>query len=238
MESVKLYFRLIYERRNLVKIPAISIASLSLFLHSSLACFLYIISFRETARYRLSYHSWVMPSVGSWRRAELYIDHLNAIEVTDSLAEHCDHFLRFKEWDWDGVGDSQALGCCIKFDRLRRAYQGFEWANALSPKPDVGVWWEIELMAMPWVCIYLTYYASLFLILNGDESLTPESGRLLLVFGTSHAAYIMLTTKRDVEAIQKSWKRRIDGWVFERQYAIPTLKFFSESDRGLTIEVM
>jgi hypothetical protein len=92
--------------------------------------------------------------------------------------------------------------------------------------------------------IYLTYYASLFLILNGDESLTPESGSpvwlyilagLLLVFGTSHAAYIMLTTKRDVEAIQKSWKRRIDGWVFERQYAIPTLKFFSESDRGLTI---
>jgi len=146
MEFVKLYFRLIYERRNLVKIPAFSIASLSLFLQSSLACFLYIISFRETAWYRLSvelfqqhaeaklpplkaavlsqadspkhgplaeamkHHSWVM---GSWWKAGLYIDHLNATEVTDSLAEHCDHFIRFKERDWYGMGVTQALGFCM-----------------------------------------------------------------------------------------------------------------------------
>jgi len=95
--------------------------------------------------------------------------------------------------------------------------------------------------------IYLTFCASLFLILNKGESLTPESGSffwlyilagLLLVLGTSHAAYIMVIMKQDVEALEKSWKRRIDGWVFERQYAIPTLKFFNELDRGLAIEVM
>jgi hypothetical protein len=54
VESIRLDCKLIYERRNMVKMPAISTASFSLFLRSSLACLLYIITFRESAWYRLS----------------------------------------------------------------------------------------------------------------------------------------------------------------------------------------
>jgi len=45
---------------------------------------------------------------------------------------------------------------------------------------------------------------------------------LFYVFGMSHALYITFTSKRDRKAIEKSWKTRIDGWVFEQQYAIST----------------
>jgi len=54
VESIRLEYKLMYERRNMVKMPAISTASFSLFLHSSLACLLYIITFRNSAWYRLS----------------------------------------------------------------------------------------------------------------------------------------------------------------------------------------
>jgi len=54
VESIRLEYKLMYERRNMVKMPAISTASFSPFLHSSLACLLYIITFRESAWYRLS----------------------------------------------------------------------------------------------------------------------------------------------------------------------------------------
>jgi len=43
-----------YKRRNMVKMPAISRESFPLFLHSVLACLLYIITFRISAWYRLS----------------------------------------------------------------------------------------------------------------------------------------------------------------------------------------
>ena len=54
VESILLYFKLTYKRRNMVKMPTISIESFPLFLHSLLACLLYIITFRRSAWYRLS----------------------------------------------------------------------------------------------------------------------------------------------------------------------------------------
>lgn len=54
VESLLLYFKLMYKRRNMVKMPAISTESFPLFLRSLLACLLYIITFRRSAWYRLS----------------------------------------------------------------------------------------------------------------------------------------------------------------------------------------
>lgn len=53
-DGIKLYFKLMYERRNMVKMPPISTASFPLFLRSLLACLFYIVTFRQTAWYRLS----------------------------------------------------------------------------------------------------------------------------------------------------------------------------------------
>jgi hypothetical protein len=60
---------------------------------------------------------------------------------------------------------------------------------------------------------------------------------LLFVFGALHASYILLSTKRDNEAIEKAWRARINGWVFEQQYVTSAV---SEGgvDSGLQIEVM
>lgn len=41
------------------------------------------------------------------------------------------------------------IACSKRFELLEYASQGFEWVNALSPKPSFDVCWEIELMAMP-----------------------------------------------------------------------------------------
>ena len=57
---------------------------------------------------------------------------------------------------------------------------------------------------------------------------------LLYVFGTSHAYFIMFTADRRRKAFEKSWKTRIDGWVFEQQYAIST----PSPDKCLEIEAM
>jgi hypothetical protein len=54
LERLKLYFRLLFERRNMVKMPSIATGSFSLFFQSLLACVLYVITFRTTAWYRLS----------------------------------------------------------------------------------------------------------------------------------------------------------------------------------------
>ena len=54
IDSIKLYFKLMYERRNMVKMPPISTASFPLFLRSLLACLFYIVTLRQTAWYRLS----------------------------------------------------------------------------------------------------------------------------------------------------------------------------------------
>lgn len=59
---------------------------------------------------------------------------------------------------------------------------------------------------------------------------------LLYVFGILHALYIIFTSDRDREAIEKSWKTRIDGWVFEQQYAISTPLL--GRDKSLEIEAM
>ena len=40
VESILLYFKLMYKRRNMVKMPAISTESFPLFVHSLLACLL------------------------------------------------------------------------------------------------------------------------------------------------------------------------------------------------------
>ena len=54
IDRIKLYFKLMYERRNMVKMPPISTASFPLFLRSLLACLFYIVTFRQTAWYHLS----------------------------------------------------------------------------------------------------------------------------------------------------------------------------------------
>ena len=45
---------------------------------------------------------------------------------------------------------------------------------------------------------------------------------LLYVFGMWHAHYITFASDRHRKGFEKSWKTRIDGWVFEQQYAIST----------------
>jgi len=90
--------------------------------------------------------------------------------------------------------------------------------------------------------MYVAFYVTLVSNASQGKYLVPESSMwyvlagLLLVLGISQATYVTLTTKPEVEAIEKSWKRRIDGWVFEQQYAIP--KPLSSMDRGLAVEAM
>ena len=54
--------------------------------------------------------------------------------------------------------------------------------------------------------------------------------------GIWHAAHIKLITKREFMVIEKSWKTRIGGWVFEQQYGIPAPSL--NRDEGLDIEAM
>lgn len=58
----------------------------------------------------------------------------------------------------------------------------------------------------------------------------------ILACGIWHATHIKLTTKREFMAIEKSWKTRIGGWVFEQQYGIPAPS--PNRDQGLDIEAM
>ena len=60
---------------------------------------------------------------------------------------------------------------------------------------------------------------------------------LLFVFGVLHGSYILLATKRDNEAIEKSWRARINGWVFEQQYVTSAVSK-GGMDSGLQVEVM
>ena len=59
---------------------------------------------------------------------------------------------------------------------------------------------------------------------------------LILACGIWHATHIRLTTKRELVAIEKSWKTRIDGWVFEQQYGIPAPSL--NRDQDIDIEAM
>lgn len=59
---------------------------------------------------------------------------------------------------------------------------------------------------------------------------------LLLSVGILHT-YITLTTKRDNEAIERSWRARINGWVFEQQYVTSAVSE-GDWDRGFEMEVM
>ena len=54
LEGLRHHFRLLFERRNMVKMPSIATGSFGLFLQSLLAFVLYVITFRTTAWYRLS----------------------------------------------------------------------------------------------------------------------------------------------------------------------------------------
>lgn len=60
---------------------------------------------------------------------------------------------------------------------------------------------------------------------------------LLLGIGLLHTSYIILTTKRDNEAIERSWRARINGWVFKQQYVTPAVSE-GDWDRGFEMEVM
>lgn len=218
MDSIKLYFKLLYERRNMVKMPRISTASFPLFLRSLLACLFYIVTFRQTAWYRLSvellqqrveatlpllkatvqsaacsegFSETLMKTqlslLGTRSNEEDYVDEWNIVEFSASLDEHWDRFHPYKATLWNRLeimmaigittlaygtivlkrGKSEPPGLCVlamginylltstsyskRFALLESSYQGFEWVNALSPKPSFGVWWEIELMVMPFV---------------------------------------------------------------------------------------
>jgi hypothetical protein len=52
LERLKLYFRLLFERRNMVKMPSIATGSFSLFFQSLLACVLYVTSGKLQITYR------------------------------------------------------------------------------------------------------------------------------------------------------------------------------------------
>ncbi|EDR03082.1 uncharacterized protein LACBIDRAFT_331854 [Laccaria bicolor S238N-H82] len=261
VEGILLYFKLMYKRRNMVRMPAISTESFPLFLNSVLACLFYIITFRRSAWYRLSAEflqqrveatfpllkvavqsaaqsgdfsaesmKYQMSQLGTRSSEEYYVDEWNAIEFT-SLDDHWTHFL--PQFNISGPRDVLSyagvmlvmvslifstilevrppLGVCIfatgmnylmtsvayveKFGDLHYwTYQGFEWVNALSPRPSVGIWWEIELMVMPSVW-HASHYMLLFLLLLSFKffRFVSEShvwyyvAGLLYVFGMAHS---------------------------------------------------
>jgi hypothetical protein len=145
----------------------------------------------------------------------------------------------------------------------REVASNFENPQALTPRPSVGVWWEVELMGMPsvWMkwyylrksflpnsthsfdnSLYFGYIYGLFFSEGLGQPLSENYKicifmSLLLGVGILHASYITLTTKRDNEAIERSWRARINGWVFEQQYVTSAV---SEGgwDRGFEMEVM
>ncbi|KIK01688.1 hypothetical protein K443DRAFT_122294 [Laccaria amethystina LaAM-08-1] len=222
VEGIFLYLKLMYKRRNMVKMPAISTESFPLFLRSLISCLLYLITFRRSAWYRLS--------------AEFLQQRVEAtfplLKAAVQSAAHSGDFILLQK-NSRSLVPYQFYGCCtchvFSFGPPYRTYQGFEWVNALSPKPSVGVWWEIELMVMPSVWHASHYILLLLLLLPlkffrfGLESrVWLLLAGLLNVIGMSHALYILFTSDRDREAFEKSWKTRIDGWVFEQQYAIST----------------
>lgn len=305
VEGILLYFKLMYKRRNMVKMPAFSTESFPLFLHSVLACLFYIITFRRSAWYRLSaeflqqrvettfpllkaavqsiaqsggdFSAQLMKDqfsqLGTRSSQEYYVDEWNAIELT-SLDEHWTHCLpQFKTTGlWYALSIAGVilviaslinllevkppLGVCIvvagmnymvtsfsyhdRFRFLYPTYRGFEWVNALGPRPSVGIWWEIELMVMPSVWHASHYMLLLLLLLCHKFFRSVSESRVwfllagfFYIFGMSHASYILLTSDRHRLAAEKSWETRIDGWVFEQQYAIST-----PSPKCLEIEAM
>ncbi|EDR03176.1 uncharacterized protein LACBIDRAFT_331867 [Laccaria bicolor S238N-H82] len=286
MDSIKLYFKLLYERRNMVKMPRISTASFPLFLRSLLACLFYIVTFRQTAWYRLSvellqqrveatlpllkatvqsaacsegFSETLMKTqlslLGTRSNEEDYVDEWNIVEFSASLDEHWDRFHPYKATLWNRLEIMMAIGITT-FALLESSYQGFEWVNvsskspsclssiglnniqALSPKPSFGVWWEIELMVMPFVCTVFTiilYTSGAFKSISKSYVWYILAG-FILACGIWHATHIKLTTKREFMAIEKSWKTRIGGWVFEQQYGIPAPS--PNRDQGLDIEAM
>ncbi|KIJ89714.1 hypothetical protein K443DRAFT_117611, partial [Laccaria amethystina LaAM-08-1] len=284
LERLKLYFRLLFERRNMVKMPSIATGSFSLFFQSLLACVLYVITFRTTAWYRLSAElaqRHVEAMLPELKETVLKMSHYEQLSVefmqnqlyflggpqiddcdewdldTPSLDERWKLFYNGKLYGWThGVYFIWAMNgfLCVKcspplchtqlqsLHSTRRAVaSNFENPQALTPRPSVGVWWEVELMGMPSV-LYFGYIYGLFFSEGLGQPLSENYKicifmSLLLGVGILHASYITLTTKRDNEAIERSWRARINGWVFEQQYVTSAV---SEGgwDRGFEMEVM
>ncbi|EDR03081.1 uncharacterized protein LACBIDRAFT_331853 [Laccaria bicolor S238N-H82] len=260
VEGISLYFKLMYKRRNMVKMPAFSTESFPLFLHSVLACLFYIITFRRSAWYRLSaeflqqrvettfpllkaavqsiaqsggdFSAQLMKDqfsqLGTRSSQEYYVDEWNAIELT-SLDEHWTHCLpQFKTTGlWYALSIAGVILVIASLFRfLYPTYRGFEWVNALSPRPSVGIWWEIELMVMPSVWHARSVSESrVWFLLAG----------FFYIFGMSHASYILLTSDRHRLAAEKSWETRIDDSLILEQNACEKDEAFEIDDDNLMI---
>lgn len=226
LERLKLHFSLLFERRNMVKIPSIATGSLGHLFQSLLACVLYVITFRTTAwccLFAEPAQRHVEAMLPELREAVLKMSHNEEFSVefvqnslyflggpqsrgrenefddsdewdldTPSLDERWKLFYNGKLHGWTHGADfiwaihgllvaifftvnyspivatASLLVCCFncictsvaytrKFWHLDRTWRGIEWIQALTPRPSVGVWWEVELMGMPsvWMkCLY------------------------------------------------------------------------------------
>ncbi|KAF8962028.1 hypothetical protein BDZ97DRAFT_1920912 [Flammula alnicola] len=132
---------------------------------------------------------------------------------------------------------SLLFGCMyiIRFGSMRKTYKAAEWALE-AKKTKTVIWWNVwVLLAMP--AIWLTWSIILYIACimsfiwrtsTQDNGTTQDlSNRALLTIrivltvvlglGLVYGGLILSTFSRYGEAMDRAWKRRIDGWMEEKK---------------------
>ncbi|KJA18069.1 hypothetical protein HYPSUDRAFT_45651 [Hypholoma sublateritium FD-334 SS-4] len=134
---------------------------------------------------------------------------------------------------------SLLFGCMyiIRFGSMRKTYKAAEWALE-AKKSKTVIWWNVwVLLAMPaiwltWsIVLYIACIMSFIWRTNAQDTQIPpvlsHLGLLLirillscvLGLGFVYGTLVISTFSRYGEAMDKAWKRRIDGWVQEKKFA-------------------
>ncbi|KDR70985.1 hypothetical protein GALMADRAFT_254612 [Galerina marginata CBS 339.88] len=136
---------------------------------------------------------------------------------------------------------SLLYGCMyiIRFGSMRKTYKAAEWALE-AKRTKTGIWWNVwVLLAMP--AIWLTWSLVLYIACimsfvwrsspqDNGPPLLMSKGALLTVrivittvlgLGIVYAWLILNTFSRYGEAMDKAWKKRIDGWIEEKAQMPP-----------------
>ncbi|KJA18063.1 hypothetical protein HYPSUDRAFT_90259 [Hypholoma sublateritium FD-334 SS-4] len=133
---------------------------------------------------------------------------------------------------------SLLFGCMyiIRFGSMRKTYKAAEWALE-AKKSKTVIWWNVwVLLAMPviwltWsIVLYIACIMSFIWRTNAQDTQTPpvlSHVSLLLIrillssvlgLGFIYGALVLSTFSRYGEAMDRAWKRRIDGWVQEKKF--------------------
>lgn len=127
-----------------------------------------------------------------------------------------------------------------KFHGMQSTAMAIEWVATLRPRPEVGVWWDVERLSLPRV--YFCWWRISIIprildfsidIITGNDSWTVNPITtfychlliaVLLFFGLGHGLWICVCARSDKKAMEESWKARINAYAFEANNAVPEKK--------------